>query len=232
MTMVQTTADDATSVDSLGKRKTLRRVMIRFAKKTSLIGVAYINSAKLMVAKTIWVILLLGSIGVMTFHLYYLCDQFFSWPRSTTVMFGFNNLELPAVTICNVNTVQRKYLTYMSDPYRNLINSLNPHTIDQQPYTQGDTDSKPPTPGGTDRDPPPPGGTGMGPPPPGGTGMGPPPPGGTGMDPPPPGGTGMGPPPPGGTGRVSFSYRCYQPNYKEYKAEIDPSSVSLRYLVY
>ena len=126
-------ADDAASFDSLGKRKSLRRVMIRFAEKTSLIGVAYINSAKLLVAKTIWVILLLGSIGVMTFHLYYLCDQFFSWPKTTTVTLGFNNLELPAVTICNVNPVQRKFLMNMTNSYRTLVNSLNPQTIDLQP---------------------------------------------------------------------------------------------------
>jgi len=114
------------SLDSTGKQKSFKRLMVRFAEKTSMQGVPYINSAKLKKAKVIWTILLLGAIGVMIFHLYFLCSQFFAWPKITKVTLGFSNLQLPAVTLCNVNAIRKSKLNMASKHMQNFVAAVDP----------------------------------------------------------------------------------------------------------
>ncbi|XP_069127691.1 acid-sensing ion channel 1-like [Argopecten irradians] len=128
--------DDGTvSLDSTGKRKSFRRLCVRFADKTSLQGVGYISNARLIGAKVVWVMLLLGAIGGMIFHLYFLFDQYFSWPVITKLSLGFSNLEMPSVTLCNTNTLRRSELTRMSAKLQRYVQVIdeviNPstHTI-------------------------------------------------------------------------------------------------------
>ena len=94
------------SLDSAGKQKSFERVWVRFAEKTSMQGIPYIHSAKLTWAKIAWVILTLIAIVAMAAHLYYLIDQFYSWPKQTKISLGFNNLRFPDVTICNTNIIK------------------------------------------------------------------------------------------------------------------------------
>ncbi|KAJ8305273.1 LOW QUALITY PROTEIN: hypothetical protein KUTeg_015818, partial [Tegillarca granosa] len=83
--------DDDESADDM-KKKSCSKLCIRFADKTSMQGVPYINNARLWYAKAAWVFLLLVAIGVMAAHLWYLCDQFFDWPKLTKITLGFDNL--------------------------------------------------------------------------------------------------------------------------------------------
>ncbi|XP_060082850.1 amiloride-sensitive sodium channel subunit beta-like [Ylistrum balloti] len=109
------------SLDSTGKRKSFRRLCVRFAEKTSLQGVGYINNARLIGAKVVWVLLLLGAIGGMIFHLYFLFDQYFTWPVITKLSLGFNNLEMPSITICNTNAVKRSELNTLTTKLQQYV---------------------------------------------------------------------------------------------------------------
>ncbi|OWF34802.1 degenerin deg-1-like [Mizuhopecten yessoensis] len=113
------------SLDSTGKRKSFRRLCERFSEKTSLQGIGYINSARLLGAKIVWVILLLGAIGGMIFHLYFLFDQFFAWPVLTKLSLGFSNLEMPAITICNSNALKRSGLSLMDNRLQQFVTQID-----------------------------------------------------------------------------------------------------------
>ncbi|XP_060084186.1 amiloride-sensitive sodium channel subunit gamma-like [Ylistrum balloti] len=127
------------SLDSKGKRKSFGRVIERFAEKTSMQGVPYINSAKTRAAKIIWTILLIGAIGMMVLHLYYLANQFFVWPKTTVIELGFSNLQLPAITICNVNVVRHSKLMQHDDSsldnLRALAAAVDPTKLDPSKTT-------------------------------------------------------------------------------------------------
>lgn len=95
------------SFDSTGKKKSLRRLITRFAEKTSMQGPPYINMAKFWWAKLIWAVLLLGAIAAMLLHLWYLFDQWYSWPITTAISLGFDKLAFPQVTVCNTNVLHK-----------------------------------------------------------------------------------------------------------------------------
>lgn len=137
--------ESVASFDSTGKKKSFRRLFSRFAEKTSMQGVAYINMARFWWAKVIWVILLLGAVAVMTLHLWYLFDQYFSWPINTKVDLGFRTLTFPQVTICNTNVMHRtRFEEYDgSEELHLLVHDMNPENFFwEQDYdgTTGDWD--------------------------------------------------------------------------------------------
>ncbi|XP_021365048.1 amiloride-sensitive sodium channel subunit gamma-like isoform X1 [Mizuhopecten yessoensis] len=118
--------------DGIRKRKTFAGVMTRFAGKTSMQGPSYILSARLRGAKIVWTILLVLALVAMAFHLYYLCHQYFSWPKQTSVELGFKNLQMPALTFCNVNPVRNSEIMGLSDsdPLRALVDAVDPSDLD------------------------------------------------------------------------------------------------------
>ena len=119
------------SLDSTGKRKSFHRLCERFAEKTSMQGIPYINSAKLPVARILWTLLLLGAVGGMIYHLYYLFDNFLLFPKITKIELGFNNLRFPDVTVCNVNIIKQRNLQYLdeSNELVTLIEALKPENV-------------------------------------------------------------------------------------------------------
>lgn len=112
------------------KEKSLKRVFSRFSEKTTMHAAPYINSATFTGAKVIWSILLVAGIAVMSLHLYFLIDNFVSWPKKTTLSLGFSNLELPAVTICNVNPVRLSKLNDTSEILQQLVGKVDPVRYD------------------------------------------------------------------------------------------------------
>lgn len=87
-------------------KKSFRKIFNRFADRTAMQGVGYIKSAKLWYSRALWAFLLLVAIGWMVFHLFYLISQFLDLPIQTKISLGFNNLQFPAVTLCNMNAVK------------------------------------------------------------------------------------------------------------------------------
>ncbi|OWF44768.1 amiloride-sensitive sodium channel subunit alpha-like [Mizuhopecten yessoensis] len=108
------------------KTKSIRRVFSRFSEKTTMHAAPYINSATYITAKVIWAFLLVAGIAAMTLHLYYLINNFLSWPKKTTLTLGFSNLELPAVTICNVNPIRNSQLHNTNIRLQRLVEKVDP----------------------------------------------------------------------------------------------------------
>ncbi|WAR23025.1 SCNuncharacterized [Mya arenaria] len=126
--------DDSGSLasrDSEGKRKSFRRLLSRFADKTSMVGVGYINSAKFLWARIIWCFLLLIAVGAMTLHLWYLINQYLEYPVVTKISLGYSDLRFPQVTFCNTNTMHRGKLDAYTgaDELKALIRELRPENI-------------------------------------------------------------------------------------------------------
>lgn len=89
-------------------------------------GVPYINTARLWYAKVLWTLLLIVAVGWMCFHLFYLMSQFLQWPKQTKIKLTFSNLEMPAVTLCNVNIIRLSQAKTAKKPLQDLINLVDP----------------------------------------------------------------------------------------------------------
>ncbi|XP_045160381.2 amiloride-sensitive sodium channel subunit beta-like [Mercenaria mercenaria] len=136
------------SSDSSRKHKTFRRIIARFAEKTSMQGVPYINNAKLWWAKLIWSFMLLVAIAAMSLHLWYLVDQYTDWPVQTKISLGFETLKFPKVTICNTNAIHRGRLNRYNEAedLKDLVEDLKPENLvpDQFDENYDPYASKPP----------------------------------------------------------------------------------------
>ncbi|XP_053395811.1 uncharacterized protein LOC123525591 [Mercenaria mercenaria] len=139
--------DSEVSFDSTGKQKSFRRLITRFAEKTSMQGPPYINMAKLWWAKVIWAILLLCAVAAMSLHLWYLFFQWYSWPKTTVISLGFDDLIFPQVTICNTNILHKNRF----DKYKGakelkmLVDDLKPENFVPHQFNENydpDTDKK------------------------------------------------------------------------------------------
>ncbi|ESP05674.1 hypothetical protein LOTGIDRAFT_228153 [Lottia gigantea] len=107
----------------------VKKVCERFAEQTSMQGIPYINSSKTLVGKVIWSVLYLVAIGGLIFHLYYLCSVFFRYPKKTSVVLGFDTLQFPAVTVCNVNPLRKSMVHLVSSELQDLLNQVNPTRV-------------------------------------------------------------------------------------------------------
>lgn len=92
-----------------------------------MVGVAYIHTSVSKAAKFLWLVLLLSAIGAMIFHLIFLFQQYYSWPKQTKVTIEFSNLPPPAITICNVNPLRMSKVSRASENLENLIRMAHPH---------------------------------------------------------------------------------------------------------
>jgi len=135
------------SLDTVGKRKNFRRLFTRFAEKTSMVGVPYINNARYWWSKAIWSLLLIGAVTVMVLHLWYLFDQWYGWPKTTKVSLGFSMLPFPQVTICNVNPIHRGRLAEFPHAHqlKKLVHDMDPTNLIPPKGSPDPSDSPPST---------------------------------------------------------------------------------------
>ncbi|XP_045160274.1 amiloride-sensitive sodium channel subunit beta-like isoform X2 [Mercenaria mercenaria] len=137
------------SIDSMGKEKSFRRLLTRFADKTSMVGVCYISNAKFWWAKLIWSFMLLVAIGVMSLHLWYVVDQYTDWPVQTKLSLGYETLRFPEVIICNTNVMHKGRFDRYDGAYelKKLIRDLQPENLvpDQFDANYDPYATKPPT---------------------------------------------------------------------------------------
>ncbi|XP_060578218.1 uncharacterized protein LOC132735297 [Ruditapes philippinarum] len=126
------------SFDSTEKQKSFRRLIIRFAEKTSMTGVPYINNAKFWWARLIWCFMLLVAIAAMSLHLWYLIDQYTDYPVQTKISLGFQTLDFPEVTLCNVNIINKRRLDdyKKAEKLKELLDELHPENLVPNQYLQ------------------------------------------------------------------------------------------------
>ncbi|XP_062568259.1 acid-sensing ion channel 3-like [Saccostrea cucullata] len=106
--------------------KSLGKIFRRFAEKTAMQGPGYIRESKKWYAKAAWSILLLTTMGWMTYHLVFLIAHYLEKPVQTTISLGFNKLHFPSVTVCNVNVVKLSDVPSTSKDLKDLIAAGNP----------------------------------------------------------------------------------------------------------
>ena len=116
-------------------------------------GVTYINSAKFWWARLIWCFMLLVAFVAMSLHLWYLVNQYMSYPVQTKISLGFETLTFPQVTICNTNVMHRGRLDEYdkAEKLKELLDNLHPENLVPDQF---DPDYDPFAP----KNPPPPGG--------------------------------------------------------------------------
>lgn len=113
----------------LGVCKMLLSCPSRFAERTSMQGVPYINTSSTVVGKLLWVSILLICFVLLSGHLYYLCSIYYSYPKHSTVELGFSALPFPAVTFCNANPVRRSHLFLTSKELRMLVSKTDTEEV-------------------------------------------------------------------------------------------------------
>ncbi|XP_069128567.1 amiloride-sensitive sodium channel subunit alpha-like [Argopecten irradians] len=116
------------------KPKTLKKVLWRFAENTSISGLPHLYNAKRTVGKMFWGFLVIAGFLSMFVHLYFLFSEFLSWPKKTTISLGFSNLQLPAITLCNVNAIRRSRLGYAADKLVAFTNKIDPTNLVSDPH--------------------------------------------------------------------------------------------------
>ncbi|XP_046544724.1 degenerin deg-1-like [Haliotis rubra] len=115
--------------NSDGNPKTFKRVLTRFADRTSMQGIPYINTSKTWYAKLVWTLLLLGAMVAMGIHLYTLCSTYFLFERQTQIKLGFQNLKFPSITFCNVNPVKSSMASRGSKELKNYLRTIRPEAV-------------------------------------------------------------------------------------------------------
>ncbi|XP_019389886.1 PREDICTED: acid-sensing ion channel 5 [Crocodylus porosus] len=78
-----------------------------FAISTSFHGVQNIVRTPSKMRKVVWMLVVLGSLAIVTWQIYNRFIYYLSWPTTTSVVVQYvENIEFPAVTFCNLNRFQ------------------------------------------------------------------------------------------------------------------------------
>ncbi|XP_055956225.1 amiloride-sensitive sodium channel subunit beta-like [Patella vulgata] len=101
----------------------------RFAERTSMQGIPYILHSKTRYAKVAWTFIFMIGTGAMIFHLYYLSNIYFQFPKKTSVTLGFESLSFPAVTFCNVNPMKRSQRNLASAELQQILEAVKPSNV-------------------------------------------------------------------------------------------------------
>ena len=56
-------------------------------------------------------------------------QEYFKFDTNNQIQLGYESLEFPAVTICNVNPVRQSMLSTFSADFQDFVNKLDPATI-------------------------------------------------------------------------------------------------------
>lgn len=104
--------DDTMSEES---EEELGDILDHFITTTSMHGIGQIIGSKWIVLRVLWIILTLGAMGGLIYHLYSIFVSYYKWPKQTQVSLGLNNSVYPAITICNENIIRKDALESMGE---------------------------------------------------------------------------------------------------------------------
>ncbi|XP_042326037.1 acid-sensing ion channel 5 isoform X2 [Sceloporus undulatus] len=86
-----------------------------FATSTSFHGVHNIIRTKSKTRKVLWMLIVVGSIVLVSWQIRSRFINYFSWPTTTSVVVQYvENIEFPAVTFCNLNRFQTQAVANLS----------------------------------------------------------------------------------------------------------------------
>ncbi|GFS14863.1 amiloride-sensitive sodium channel subunit beta [Elysia marginata] len=104
----------------------------RYVERASVPGLAYLYTSRTRFARLAWCAMLLFTLVMLTLHLFYLIDTYLSWPKHTKVTLGFDALEFPAVTFCNVNPARMSQIHLASKELQELTEKIDPQALTGQ----------------------------------------------------------------------------------------------------
>ena len=102
-------------------------ILDHFVTTTSMHGIGQIIGNKWIVLRILWILLTLGALGGLIFHLYSIIDSYRKWPKQTQVSLGLNNSVYPAITLCNENLIRKDALEHMDElsTLKTFVNYIN-----------------------------------------------------------------------------------------------------------
>ncbi|XP_046551051.1 amiloride-sensitive sodium channel subunit beta-2-like [Haliotis rubra] len=118
--------------DQVSSGKSLRSILQRFADRTSMQGVSFLRTSRSWYARVIWSSLLLTSLAMLFYHLTYLIQIYYSWPKHTSMSIGFSPLPFPTITICNTNPVRLSQMKNVSRELKMFFEKTNPNYLAQE----------------------------------------------------------------------------------------------------
>ncbi|XP_067679741.1 acid-sensing ion channel 1-like [Haliotis asinina] len=118
--------------DHVSNGKSLRSILQRFADRTSMQGVSFLSTSRSWYARVIWSCLLLTSLAMLFYHLTYLVQIYYSWPKHTSMSLGFSPLPFPSITICNTNPVRLSQMRNVSKGLKLFFEKANPNYLAQE----------------------------------------------------------------------------------------------------
>ncbi len=111
-----------------GNGKTVWTVLGTFATVTSLQGVPYMKKANRWWSTLFWVIIFIIACVACILHIWYLTKEYISYDTSTKTTIGYDYLDFPSVTVCNMNPIR--------------LNQLDKTPADLQAFIQEIAESK------------------------------------------------------------------------------------------
>ncbi|KAK2184047.1 hypothetical protein NP493_284g03059, partial [Ridgeia piscesae] len=90
--------------------KGMKKILVRFADKTSVQGIIYIKEAARWASRSVWIFLFLLGTAAVIWQLSDIVRRYLDHPIATTIDIGYSTLEFPTVTICNMNPLRMSML--------------------------------------------------------------------------------------------------------------------------
>ncbi len=106
-------------------RKSTWTILDTFASVTSLQGVPYMKKSQRWWSTLFWVVVFVLACGACIWHMQYLGHKYWARDTSTKTSVGFNYLDFPSVTVCNMNPIRRSQLDKTSEDMQEFIGSLD-----------------------------------------------------------------------------------------------------------
>lgn len=89
----------------------MKKILVRFADKTSVQGVIYIKEAGRWASRSMWIFLFLVGTAAVVWQLTAIVQKYMSHPISTKIDIGYSSLNFPTVTVCNMNPLRLSQLS-------------------------------------------------------------------------------------------------------------------------
>ncbi|GFN85509.1 amiloride-sensitive sodium channel subunit beta [Plakobranchus ocellatus] len=143
--------DNTTNLNSLKKRRASRLnsnmgnstkedeeqdtaggILARYVERASVPGLAYLYTSRTRLARLAWCAMLLVTLCSLTLHMFYLVDTYLSYQKHSQVSLGFDSLQFPAITFCNVNPARNSRLKLGSEELQSLVQKINPEQLTKQ----------------------------------------------------------------------------------------------------
>ncbi len=115
--------------------KSIRSRLHRFATHTSLQGIPFVNRARRWYSKLFWSLVFATAMAVMMQQTYLICEKYYRYETTTSVKIGYDKLQFPSVSLCNINPVRLSGVGDVGGELEQFVNAISPQTEYDQEVT-------------------------------------------------------------------------------------------------